>query len=372
MKAAGIILSGIYSDGLDPIVGKRTVASLPFGGRYRQIDFILSNMVNSGIVDIGIITKYHYQSLIDHLGSCQDWDLNRKIGGVKIIPPFATGHYGDYRGKIEELRAALPFLEEHLPDYVVVADTVTICNIDLRPVIAAHTASGRDLTVVCGRIAKDENGESELVFDVDGAGEVRNVYLNYPAREGQYSSIGIYVFRRDYLVGEIKKHSSLGHFHLERDLIQTGFNSGRMTIGLSPFGGVMLKNRSVAEYFRNSMALLSGEVHRGLFRPDRPVYTAVRDEQPAYYGENCSVSGCIIADGCRVCGSVKNTVLFRGAVIEEGACVSDSVIMDGCVIKSGAVVENAILDKNITVHGGCRLSGAPGVPVIVGKGSDLE
>ncbi|MBR6426664.1 MAG: glucose-1-phosphate adenylyltransferase subunit GlgD [Clostridia bacterium] len=371
MNTAGIILSGIYSDGLDPITKHRTVASLPFGGRYRQIDFTLSNMVNSGIVSIGIITKYNYQSLIDHLGSCQDWDLNRKRGGVKIIPPYATGDLGGYRGKIEELRAALPYLKTLRADYVVIADTGTICNIALRPVVEKHAASRKDITIVTSYVTCDEQTISELVFDAEDD-EPGSIYLNYAAHTGQYSSDGIYVISRELLIEKIEHFASRGYYHFERDLLQQGFNTGTISVGLYPFDGKVLKNRSVPEYLRNSLALTSRELSAGLFNPARPIYTAVRDEVPSRYGADCSAAECTIADGCVIDGSAFRSVLGRGVTIEKGASVAGSVIMDSCCIRSGAHVENAILDKNVEVCDGCVIQGSPDAPAIVGKGIKVE
>ena len=370
MKTAGIILSGIYSDKLNVIAGHRTVASLPFGGRYRHVDFILSNMVNSGITDVGIITKHNYQSLIDHLGSFQDWDLNRRRGGAKLIPPHAGGDLGDYRGKIEELRAGLPFLRELDADYVIIADTVTLCTMDLRDAVRAHARSGKDLTVVATAVRSDDDELSELVFDLSG-NEPERIYLNYAAKKGQLSSDGIYVVGREFLIGEIEKFASSGYYHFERDLIQQGFNTGALSVGIFEFGGVILKNRTVPEYFANNLALLDPDIRAGLFRPERPVYTAVRDEKPARYGEGSSVSDCIVADGAKVFGSARRSVLSRRVTIEDGAEVANSVILDGCVIRSGARVENAILDRYVEVGPGCFIRGSAGSPIIIEKGKKL-
>ncbi|MBQ7603504.1 MAG: glucose-1-phosphate adenylyltransferase subunit GlgD [Clostridia bacterium] len=371
MSIAGIILSGIYSDELDPITKKRTVASLPFGGRYRQIDFILSNMVNSDIVNVGIITKYNYSSLIDHLGSCQDWDLNRKLGGVKIIPPFASGDIGGYRGKIEELRAALPFLKELKSDYVVLADTDTLCNVALRPVIERHRASGRDLTIVASPVRADETDVSELVFDAE-EGNPSGIYLNYSARNGQFSSDGLYVFGREYLIDRVEYFAARGYYHLERDLIQQGFNTGALSVGLDVFEGIVLKNRTIPAYLKNSLSLTDRKIREGLFRQDRPIYTAVRDEIPTYYGENSEVRDSTIADGCRIYGNIERSVIFRGVNVEKGAVVKNSVVMDSCVIRTGARVENAVLDKNVEICGGITVCGSPDAPAIIGKGMKVR
>ena len=147
MEAMGIIFSNIYDSKMGNLTWERTSGSIPFGGRYRQIDFVLSNMSNSGIRNIGIITKYNYQSLMDHLANCEDWDLH--LGeNVRFLPPYATGHTGAYRGKLEALQTALPVLERSDAEYVILSDTTVLCAIDFAEVVDAHVASGCDLTVV--------------------------------------------------------------------------------------------------------------------------------------------------------------------------------------------------------------------------------
>ncbi len=367
MKATGIIFSGMYNDGLDYLTRNRTVASLPFGGRYRQIDFVLSNMVNSGIERIGVITKYNYQSLIDHLGSCQDWDLNRKRGGLTILPPFASSSSGGYRGKIEELRAALPFMRRHEDDYIVLSDTDTICNIDIRKILKYHEKSGKDITIVVSEAQANESNTSELVFEKEGD-EVSSIYLNYTANKGQYTSIGMYIISRELLIEKVSALASRGFYHLERDFLQQEFNKGELSVGIYCHDGLIMKNRNILEYFNNSLAMKDEEVRNAIFRPSKPIYTTVRDEIPTYYGENSEVTDCTVADGCRIDGKVDNSVLFRKVVIEKNAVVRNSVIMASCVIKEGAVVENAIIDKEATISSLRRIVGAPLSPMIVQKG----
>lgn len=367
MKATGLIFSGMYNDGLDYLTRHRTVASLPFGGRYRQIDFVLSNMVNSGIERIGVITKYNYQSLIDHLGSCQDWDLNRKRGGLTILPPFASSSSGGYRGKIEELRAAIPFLSKHEDDLVVLSDTDTICNINIKKVLAHHVESGKDITVVTSRVNENEKNASELVLEADGNG-VNGLYLNYAAIKGQYSSIGMYVISRELLIERVTDLAARGYYHLERDFIQQGFNKGELAVGMYVHEGLTMKNRNILEYYNNSLAMKDENVREQIFRPSKPIYTTVRDEVPSFYGDESEATDCLIADGCRIYGKVDNSVLFRKVIIEKGAVVRNSVIMAGCVIKAGAVVENAIIDKEATISSLRRIVGAPLSPMIVQKG----
>ncbi len=370
MKVMGIIFSNIYDSSLGELTNHRTVASLPFGGRYRQIDFALSNMSNSGIYNIGIITKYNYRSLMDHLGNCGAWDLNRKNEGVVVLPPFAEGHTGAvYKGKLEALYSAVHFISNPNYDYVVVCDSTVLCNIDFRDVLRHHINSGNDVTVV-SNLAR-ESKKTPLVLKADGNARVTEMKIDSCPDEGSFVGMGMFVISRDRLVEAIRDSHSRGYIHFEREFLQRGFNQNELTLGLYHFDGVVLHNGDIESYYNNNMALLDKNVRDGIFLTDSPIYTKVRDEAPTYYGEGCAVSDCIIADGCVMRGTVKNSVLFRDVTVEKDAFVSDSIIMQGTRIGAGAKLECVILDKNVTVTDGAVLIGTPTHPVIVKKGATV-
>lgn len=369
-RMSGIIFSNIYDDALGDLTAKRTVASLPFGGRYRQIDYVLSNMVNSDITSVGVITKYNYESLMDHLGSCEEWDLNRKTGGLYIIPPFASGKSEVYHGKLEALHTALNFLNSQKSEYVVLSDTITICNIDYRDVLAAHVKSGRDVTVVVS--SKINNDISyPVVFEANDDNSVKTINVNCKANENSFVGLGMFILKREYLIEVVTESVAAGYYHFEKDFLQKFFNSNKLSVNLYEFEDVVLRNRDIASYLKNNIKLIDEEVQKGLYKPSAPIYTKVRDEIPTYYGENSVVNDCIIADGCKINGELKNSVLFRDATIEEGAVVIGSIVMQGSKIKKGAYIENAIIDKNVTITEGKRLLGACTSPVIVKKGETI-
>ena len=369
-RLSGIIFSNIYDASLGELTAKRTVASLPFGGRYRQIDYVLSNMVNSGITSVGVITKYNYESLMDHLGSCEEWDLNRKTGGLFIIPPFASGKSEVYHGKLEALHTALNFLNSQKSEYVVLSDTITICNINYHDVLTAHIESGRDITVVVS--AKRENNiDYPVVFEVNDDNSVKAINVNCEAKENSLVGLGMFVMKREELIKVVTDSVEAGYYHFEKDFLQKFFNNDKLSVNLYEFEGVALRNRDIASYLKNNIKLIDEEVQKGLYKSSTPIYTKVRDEIPTYYGENAVVDECIIADGCKIYGELKNSVLFRDATIEEGAQVIGSVVMQGSKIKKGAYVENAIIDKNVTITEGTRLLGACTSPVIVKKGETI-
>ena len=370
MKAMGIIFSNIYDSSLGELTNHRTVASLPYGGRYRQIDFALSNMSNSGIYRVGIITKYNYRSLMDHLGSCSAWDLNRKNEGVVFLPPFAEGSVRSvYKGKLEALYSASYFIENSTYDYVVVCDSTVLCNINFKEVIKQHEESKNDVTIVANSAKVTK--KSPLVLKANSKNRVTEFKVDAKPDADAYTGMGMFVIERTLLIDAIRDSYSRGLVHFERDFLQKKFNDGSLKIGMYRFDGVVHNNSDVASYFENSMALLDKNVRDGLFLEDTPIYTKVRDEAPSYYGEGSRISNCIVADGCTMRGSAVDSVIFRNVSIEKDALVKSSIIMQGAKIGAGAQLENVILDKNVIVTEGACLKGTPKNPVIIKKGETV-
>lgn len=367
MKTLGVIFSNIYDSSLGELTNHRTVASLPFGGRYRQVDFALSNMSNSSIHNIGIITKHNYRSLMDHLGNCGAWDLNRKNEGVVFLPPFADGNMASvYKGKLEALYSAVHFIDNPTYEYVVVCDSTVLCNIDYRAVIKQHIATRSDVTVVATSKASDK--PCSLVLHSDADGFVNDIRIDDKVGDGELMGMGMFVVKRELLVKVIRDSYSRGYTHFERDFLQRGFNMGTLKLGAYRFSGVVLRNSDIESYYSNNMQLLDREVRDGLFLQDAPIYTKVRDEAPTYYAAGSKVSACIIADGCIVRGEAQRSIIFRDVSIEKGATVKNSIIMQGTKIGAGAMLDCVILDKNVTVREGACLKGTPEHPVIVKKG----
>jgi glucose-1-phosphate adenylyltransferase len=368
MKMAGIIFSNIYDTMMGELTRHRTVASLPFGGRYRQIDFVLSNMVNSNISTVGIITKYNYQSLMDHLGSCAEWDLNRKNGGVYILPPYGTGITDVYNGKLEALYNATSFLNNANADYVVLADSTVICNIDYEEVLESHIRSGADITVVANKDTDHyAKMDHDLVLTLDGE-KVVDVAINCPAGENMLAGMGMYIMERGQLLEMIQYSASHGLCHFEREFVQRNYMNGTLTINVFQFNRTVLRNHDICSYFHNNFRLMEEEVRADIFSKDAPIYTKVRDEVPTFYSSDCLVNDCLIADGCTFWGTVENSVLFRDVTIEQGAVVKNSVIMQGTHIGENSYIEYAIIDKDVIITPKTTLIGALGTPFIVAKG----
>ena len=369
MTTMGIIFANIYDSSLGELTNKRTMASLPYGGRYRQIDFSLSNMTNSAIRHIGIITKYNYQSLMNHIGSGQEWDLELGEGGLEFLTPFAMGHNGSYRGKLEALDSAMNFLKISTEEYVVLADSGVLCAINLEKIVEAHAASGADVTVVVKDGICNGQKQLDLAVKVDADDRVTDVAVDYCAGEQYLASMGLFVIRRELLMREVTEAVAHNRYHFERDLVMHGFAETGMKVNAYRYDGVALFIESTTEFFHNSLALIRPEIRHGLFaREDLTIYTKVRDEVPAYYGEHSEIDDCVVADGCVLEGSAVNSVLFRSVKLGEGASVRNSVIMQRCTIGEGADLECVIMDMDVVVRPGAVLRGTMDHPLVFKRG----
>ncbi len=368
MKALGIIFANIYDSSLGELTNKRTIASLPYGGRYRQIDFILSSMSNSGIRHIGIITKYNYQSLMHHIGSGQEWNMEMAEGSLEYLTPFAMSHDGTYRGKLDALNCAIDFLEETKEEYVILSDSSVVCNIDLKKVLEQHIASGKEVTVVATDGVANSTKQLDLAIRLDESGEVVDLAVDYCAGPEYLASMGIFVMKRELLVKVVKESVARSLYRLERDFMLRQFAAKNLTVGVYLFDGVALFNESTLEYYKNNLALLNPEVRHGLFNGGGTIYTKVRDRVPTVYGENSEIDDCIVADGCELEGCAEHSLFFRQVKLGAGAKVSNSLIMNDCVVGENAELDCVILDKDVVVHPGARLVGTPENPMIIKRG----
>ena len=370
MNVMGIIFANDAT--LGALTDQRTMASLPFGGRYRQVDFALSNLVCAGVRHVGIITRHNYQSLINHVGSGEEWGLELEEGGLEYLTPYANSTTVNYRGKLESLYCAMNFLETGPEDeLVVMIDSAVLSNIDLNKILASHIASGRDLTVVTKAGIANGQKQLDLAVKLDSKGEVADMVVDYLASEDYLASMDIFVLSKKFLMKQIKEHIARNLYHMDRDLVLGLWQKKELTVNVCTFEGVALFNESIEEYFRHSLSLSNKEIRHDLFAGNHPVYTKVRDRVPSYYGESCSIDGCIVADGCMLGGTAENCVLFRQVTLKPGAVVRNCVIMNDTVIGEGAQLENVILDKDVTVRPGAKLIGTAVSPIIVKRGETV-
>ena len=367
MNVMGIIFANDAS--LGELTLNRTMASLPFGGRYRQVDFHLSNMAAAGIRHVGIISRHNYQSLMNHVGSGEEWGMELEEGGLEFLTPYAMSATDIYRGKLDALHSVMNFLNYGPEDeYVVMSDSAILSNIDLQDVLENHIASGKDLTVVTKEGIANGSKQLDLAVKLDAKGEIADMAVDYVADESYLASMDIFVLTKKYLREKVREFIARNKFHMDRDLVLGQWQDGSLSVNVYRFNGVALYNDTTEEYFRNSLALIGKEVRHDLFGYNHPVFTKVRDRVPTYYGESCEIEDCLVADGCMLEGKAKNCTLFRNVTLAEGAVVEDCVIMNDTIIGEGAELKYVILDKDVTVRPGAKLFGTPKSPIIIKRG----
>ncbi|MBQ9947419.1 MAG: glucose-1-phosphate adenylyltransferase subunit GlgD [Oscillospiraceae bacterium] len=366
----GLIFANMHEATLPELTKGRAMASVPFGARYRLVDFPLSSMVNSGITQVGIITKQNYYSLMNHLGMGSEWDLARKTGGLHILPPYRSEGSGIYRGRLEALAGAAEFIRESDADYVVLADSNVIANIDLKPIVQFHEDNGADITCVYGRgVYSTERALTKTVLSVDEENKVYDV-LARPAISGEMNvALDVYVMKRKFLEDLIRESECRGLYSFETDILLHKLHDYKIM-------GYKYENYfeiidCMKTYYKANADMMNRDICHEVFNLERPIYTKIRDVAPAKYGIDADVKGSLIADGCIIEGKVENSILFRGVVVKKGAVVKDSIVMQDSVIEEKASCINVISDKDVTLTKNRTITGSADYPVFVSKGASV-
>ena len=366
----GLVFANMHDTTLGDMTKNRTMGSVMFGGRYRLIDFPLSNMVNSGISEVGVITKSNYQSLLDHLGSAREWDLARKKGGLYILPPFGNVESTLYRGRIEALYGAMSFIKHSRAKYVILSDCAVVTNIDYKPIVAAHIESGADITAVAHTgVYSSDDIKTSTVFNVDADKNVTSVLINPDISGTCTTSLNVFVMSMDFLIETVNDAMARGNVSFERNILQE--KCRELKIKIYEYDNYFSKLNSPESYFKSNMALLEPENARKLFVPKRSIYTKVSDNAPVKYDLDSKVSNSLIADGCIIEGEVENSVLFRGVKVGKGAKVKNCILMQGTVVGDNAELNYLITDKNVSIYENHILTSSPQYPMYVGKGASV-
>ena len=374
MSTTGIIFSNIHDNNVPELTRNRTMASVPFGCRYRLIDFTLSNMVNSNITNISVITHYNYQSLMDHIGSGKDWDLARRSGGIKILPPFirATANSANllYSTRLEALKSVHPAISKITDDYVVLSDCDVICNIDLNDMINYHIASGADITTAVKKVnLTKEQAKINILIDSNDDGSVTDVQA-YPTNfEGEADiNLNIMVMSRKYLQEIVVDSIAHNYTSLTKDIILRGIS--RHNYRTYRYDGYFACISSSQDYYTSSMELINDKsIREQLFGvKDRPVYTKVRNSAPTYYSPDAKVTNSLIADGCEIYGEVENSIIFRGTKVGKGTKIKNSILFQDTFTGENVRLNCVIADKNVVIRDNKVLSGDETLPFYLSKG----
>lgn len=365
MKTLGIIFSNIHDKDISELTATRTLASVPFAGRYRLIDFVLSNMTNSGIKNVGVITKYNYQSLMEHVGGGKSWDLSRKNGGLNILPPYGREDSSVYSSRFEAISNCAYFLRESTEDYVVMSDCDNVSNIDFSDALNFHVDRHADITVIY-HVKQVEQGDDKIrtAITADGDGRVRKVATG--KQRGQINAYtNMLVVNRKFLLSIIDSAAELGYKSFSRDVLIRGVND--YNIYAYEYKGYFASIDSMTNYYKHSLQLLDKSTRDSLFRSGGAIYTNVRDSAPCRIEESAKVSNSIIADGCVIEGEVENSILFRGVRVAKGAHVKNSILFNNVVVEAGTTVNCVISDKFSHILENRTLSGHETRPYFLPK-----
>lgn len=371
----GIIIGFDGNNDLRELSEHRPVASVPFGGRYRVIDFMMSNLVNSGCYQVAVLMRDKYQSLLDHLGSGKDWDLSRKRGGMFLLPPNAFAPKSsplvteNYRTSLEALGSISDMLNKNKSEHVLICSADIVANIPLDEVMKEHKKSEADVTIVCTK--NPEGGAFDMFLDLSPRHEVEDI-RNGDNMGGKckYKSMGIYIMKRKYLQSLLSDCVTHNLRSFERDAMQHVFKRGDKVHGYV-FDKYSAKIENVKGYFSASMDMLDKDIRDQVFLKNRPILTKIYDEAPTYYSEDAEVSDSLIADGSRIEGTVENSIIFRGCTIAKDAVVKDSIVLPNSSIGEGVELSYVVTDKGVTVRENRKMMGSATYPVAIAKNATV-
>lgn len=368
IDAMGLILADNTNIRLGELTRPRALAAVPFAGRYRIIDFMLSNMVNSGVTLVGVLTSNKYKSLMDHLGNGAAWDLSRKRKGLFILPPFITSeNYGcGGTGDIDGLSGILDFFRGNTFKYIIVAGSNAVLNTTFNDMVEEHEQSGADISVLFNHDGVEGN-EDAVILETDRKNWIKNIYRNPAKPISNKASIGVFVMRRELMIDLITDAISRGEHDFTLDILIK--KREKLKLRGFEFKGVTLRINSVKDYFQSTMKLFDENVRKELFMSEQRIFTKVKDEAPSLYNDTCEVSDSLISDGCRILGTVTDSMLFRGVTISKRAVVKNCIIMQNVHVSEDCRLENVIIDKNSILRPGVNLIGQADYPVVIGKGA---
>ena len=363
MKTIGLISANYGSSEFGALLQNRTLASLPYGGRYRLIDFALSNMANAGITTVGVIAPVNSGSLIDHVGVGNPWNLGRKSGGLFLMPGSVYGmqRSGSRFLMRDLLKCDKLFLKDDA-DYVIMSGSSDVWNIDFEPLIKAHEESGKPITMVYKKVARGEEFQGYFL-DINEYGNVTGINMESYGWSNYFADC--FIIDRKYMIEFMNWYSALEYMDMI-EIIRD--NLGTVEIGTFEFRGYLGKIKNPWEFLKVNQAMTDYDIRNEVFcNPERPIFTKIQDEAPAFHFPEADVRNSVISAGCRIEGRVENSIIFRSCHVAKGAVVRNSVIMMHGIIGEGAVLDNVIADKYVTINPGVKIYGGEKDPVIIGK-----
>ncbi|MBQ2704627.1 MAG: glucose-1-phosphate adenylyltransferase [Clostridia bacterium] len=359
-ECVAMLLAGGQGSRLGVLTEKIAKPAVPYGGKYRIIDFPLSNCINSGIDTVGVLTQYQPLALNDYIGSGQPWDLDRLNGGVHILPPYQQISGTDwYKGTANAIYQNIPFIERYNPDYVLILSGDHIYKMDYSKMIEAHRDSGADCTIAVLEVSMEEASRFGIMNCHDD-GTIYEFEEKPKNPKSNKASMGIYVFNwqalRKYLTEDEKNPDSQNDFG--KNIIPAMLSDGCKMLAY-PFEGYWKDVGTIDSLWEANLDLLNPKVNLQLDDPAWRIYSRTTGAPPHYVGDTADVENSIVSEGCEIYGKVDYSILFNNVTVEEGAVVRDSIVMPGTVIKKGAVVEYAMVAENCVIDENAHIGNSP-------------
>lgn len=359
-RTIGLITANYTVAGYGDLTAKRPPATVPFDGRFRLMDYVLSNMVNSRIDTVGLITPYYYRSVLDHVGAGKDWGLDKKIGGLFILPGTVFGSKQDDSARFlfRDICLNERYIQEGDADYILISSASMIYNMDYQGMIAKHELSGRDVTFL---YKKGETCHKGFFLKINPNGGVSAIET---ADEGENLFMEAFIINKAYLMRLIRDFRHQGYLDMITILKD---NLPDISAGSYAFENYVGFTDGLEDYMKTSREMLDPSVRRQVYVSDRPVLTSVHDTTPSLYQPGSSVRCSVLASGGVIEGTVENSVLFRNVKVAKGAVVRNAVLMDNCVVGENARLENVVCDKNVVISAGVCVAGTEEHPCLIEK-----
>ncbi len=361
-KLAGIIFANLGDEKLPELTAKRSLGSVPFGGKYRLIDFSLSNMSNSGINNVGIIAKNNFHSLMDHIGSGRAWDLSKRRSGVSILSPYNGTSFENRIMALHQLHGYFEHLKE---EYIVIASCECIQNFDYQKFFNNHLKKNADISIAYQKMTIPENETAPLALSLDENGKITDMLIKFNSGEECNMAISSVIIKKDLLMNLVKKCVSANTLNFRQNILQD--NVGKLNMYGYEVTGYCEHISSIADYFRINMSLMSKDVRKELFNPLRPIYTKVRDDMPSRYGLTSKVTGSLVAQGCKIDGEVEGSILSKGVTIGKGSVIKNCIIMQDTKIGENCNLSYSIIDKDVVIQPNRSLMGYETYPIYIAK-----
>lgn len=366
MRALGIILAGGKNNRMRELSNKRAIAAMPVAGSYRCIDFALSNMSNSHIQRVAVLTQFNARSLNEHLSSSKWWDFGRKQGGLFVFTPTITVNNGDwYRGTADAIYQNLDFLKNSHEPYVVIASGDCVYKLDYNKVLEYHIAKKADITVVCKDLPAGEDATRFGILKMNEESRIEEFEEKPMVASNKTISCGIYVIRRRQLIELLEKSAEEDRHDFVKDILIRYKNVKRIY-------GYKIRDywsniSTVESYYKTNMDFLKPEVRDYFFKQYPNVYSKVDDLAPAKYNSGCSVKNSLVSSGCIINGYVENSILFKKVFVGNNCVIKNSIVLNDVYLGDNTHIENCIVESRDTIRANSYHCGEDGIKVVIEK-----